>query len=61
MLTGHGNVETAVDAMKIGAIDFIEKPPDLNRLLISVRNAFKIKNLQSENSRLKKDLSKSTK
>ena len=58
MLTGHGNVETAVDAMKIGAFDFIEKPPDLNRLLISVRNAFKIKNLQSENSRLKKRLIK---
>ena len=58
MLTGHGNVETAVDAMKLGAFDFIEKPPDLNRLLISVRNAFKIRSLQSENSRLKKKLVK---
>ena len=58
MLTGHGNIETAVDAMKVGAYDFIEKPPDLNRLLISVRNAFKIKSLQSENSRLKKKLVK---
>jgi len=58
MLTGHGNVETAVSAMKLGAFDFIQKPPDLNRLLISVRNAFKIKNLQSENSRLKKRLIK---
>ena len=58
ILTGHGNIETAVDAMKIGAYDFIEKPPDLNRLLISVRNAFKIKTLQSENFRLKKRLLK---
>ena len=39
LLTGHGNVDTAVNAMKIGAFDFIEKPPDLNRLLISIRNA----------------------
>ena len=58
MLTGHGNIETAVESMKIGAYDFIEKPPDLNRLLISVRNAFKIRNLQNENSRLKKKLVK---
>ena len=58
MLTGHGNIETAVDSMKIGAYDFIEKPPDLNRLLISVRNAFKIRNLQNENTRLKKKLVK---
>ena len=58
MLTGHGNIETAVEAMKIGAYDFIEKPPDLNRLLISIKNAFKIKNLQSENNRLKKRLIK---
>ena len=58
MLTGHGNIETAVDSMKIGAYDFIEKPPDLNRLLISVRNALKIRKLQSENTRLKKKLVK---
>jgi two-component system nitrogen regulation response regulator NtrX len=58
ILTGHGNIETAVDAMKIGAYDFIEKPPDLNRLLISVRNAFKIRTLQSENINLKKRLVK---
>ena len=58
ILTGHGNIETAVDAMKIGAYDFIEKPPDLKRLLISVRNDFKIKTLQSENFRLKKRLLK---
>ena len=58
MLTGHGNIQTAVDTMKIGAYDFIEKPPDLNRLLISVRNALKIRKLQSENTRLKKKLVK---
>ena len=58
MLTGHGNIQTAVDAMKIGAYDFIEKPPDLNRLLISVRNALKMRKLQSENTRLKKKLVK---
>ena len=45
MLTGHGNVETAVSAMKLGAFDFIQKPPDLNRLLISVRNALNSKKL----------------
>ncbi|NBR73665.1 MAG: sigma-54-dependent Fis family transcriptional regulator, partial [Flavobacteriia bacterium] len=39
MLTGHGNVETAVEAMKLGAYDFIPKPPDLNRLLTAVRHA----------------------
>ena len=54
MLTGHGNVETAVHAMKIGAYDFIPKPPDLNRLLISVRNAIASKHLIKENVRLKK-------
>ena len=45
MLTGHGNVSTAVEAMKSGAYDFISKPPDLNRLLTAVRNALEIKNL----------------
>ena len=39
MLTGHGNINTAVEAMKMGAYDFISKPPDLNRLITSVRNA----------------------
>lgn len=58
MLTGHGNVETAVHAMKIGAYDFIPKPPDLNRLLISVRNAIASKHLIKENVRLKKKIGK---
>jgi len=53
MLTGHGNIETAVNAMKIGAFDFISKPPDLNRLLISIRNAIQNKNLSDQNVFLK--------
>ena len=53
MLTGHGNVETAVEAMKLGAYDFISKPPDLNRLLTSVRHALENKSLRIENTRLK--------
>ncbi len=58
MLTGHGNVSTAVEAMKLGAYDFISKPPDLNRLLTAVRNALQIKNLVSENNSLKKRIAK---
>ena len=54
MLTGHGNVETAVEAMKLGAYDFISKPPDLNRLLTSVRHALENKSLRSENKKLKR-------
>jgi len=53
MLTGHGNIETAVEAMKLGAYDFISKPPDLNRLLNSVRHALENKSLRSENTKLK--------
>jgi len=53
MLTGHGNVETAVKAMKLGAYDFISKPPDLNRLLNSVRHALENKSLRIENTKLK--------
>jgi DNA-binding NtrC family response regulator len=58
MLTGHGNVSTAVEAMKSGAYDFISKPPDLNRLLTAVRNALQIKNLVLENKNLKKRIAK---
>ena len=58
MLTGHGNVSTAVEAMKSGAYDFISKPPDLNRLLTAVRNALQIKNLVLENKSLKKRIAK---
>ena len=57
LLTGHGNVDTAVNAMKIGAYDFIEKPPDLNRLLISIRNALTNKKLSDQNIILKSKVS----
>ena len=59
MLTGHGNINTAVEAMKIGAYDFISKPPDLNRLITSVRNAVENNKLKSENKKLKKRVNKS--
>ena len=59
MLTGHGNINTAVEAMKIGAFDFISKPPDLNRLITSLRNAIENNKLKSENKKLKKRVNKS--
>ena len=59
MLTGHGNINTAVEAMKVGAYDFISKPPDLNRLITSVRNAVENNKLKSENKKLKKRVNKS--
>ena len=58
MLTGHGNIETAVESMKIGAYDFISKPPDLNRLITSVRNALEKKELVTENKILRKKVAK---
>ena len=58
MLTGHGNVQTAVEAMKLGAYDFISKPPDLNRLLTSVKNALENKSLRIENKKLRRKISK---
>ena len=54
MLTGHGNVETAVESMKLGAYYFISKPPDLNRLLTAVRHAIENKTLKNENLKLKR-------
>ena len=54
MLTGHGNIETAVEAMKLGAYDFISKPPDLNRLLTAVNHAIENKTLRKENLKLKR-------
>jgi len=56
MLTGHGNIETAVEAMKLGAYDFISKPPDLNRLLTAVRHALENKSLRNENKKLKREV-----
>jgi len=60
MISGHGNIETAVDAVKKGAFDFIQKPLDLNRLLVTVRNALDKKALVAETKILKKKLGKST-
>jgi two-component system, NtrC family, nitrogen regulation response regulator NtrX len=56
MISGHGNVETAVEATRLGAVDFIEKPPDLNRLLVSVRGALDRGQLQTENRRMRQAL-----
>jgi DNA-binding NtrC family response regulator len=56
MLTGHGNVETAVEAMKLGAYDFISKPPDLNRLITAARHALENKSLRNENKKLKREV-----
>ena len=58
MLPGHGNVETAVESMKLGAYDFISKPPDLYRLITSVRNALEKKELVTENKILRKKVAK---
>lgn len=58
MISGHGTIDTAVDAIKKGAFDFIQKPPDLNRLLITVRNALDRQSLNTENKALKKAVSK---
>jgi DNA-binding NtrC family response regulator len=58
MVSAHGNIETAVDATKKGAFDFISKPPDLNRLLVSVRNALDKSTLVVETKTLKKKISK---
>jgi two-component system nitrogen regulation response regulator NtrX len=53
ILSGHGTVKTAVDAVKLGAFDFIEKPPESDRILIAVRNALGQKKLSDENRRLR--------
>jgi DNA-binding NtrC family response regulator len=58
MISGHGDLETAVNTMRLGAFDYISKPPDLNRLLNTVRNALDRKTLIVENKRLKKKVSK---
>lgn len=58
MISGHGDLETAVQCMKMGAFDYLSKPPDLNRLLTAVKNGLERKKLKSENVRLRKKLSK---
>ncbi len=58
MISGHGDLDTAVNTMRLGAFDYISKPPDLNRLLNTVRNALDRKELVVENKALKKKVSK---
>lgn len=58
MISGHGNIDTAVEAIKKGAYDFIEKPLDLNRLLITIRNAMDKSTLVTETKNLKKKVNK---
>jgi len=60
MISGHGNIDTAVEAIKKGAFDFIEKPLDLNRLLITIRNALNKSNLITETRVLKKKVGKTS-
>ena len=59
MISGHGDLDTAVQTMRLGAFDYISKPPDLNRLLTTVRNALDRKELVVANKRLKKKVSTS--
>lgn len=58
MISGHGDLDTAVNTMRLGAFDYISKPPDLNRLLNTVRNALDKKELVVENKRLKRKVGK---
>ncbi len=57
MISGHGTIEAAVEATKLGAFDFIEKPPDLNRLLVTVRNALDRGQLETQNRRMRQAIS----
>lgn len=60
MISGHGTIKIAVEATKDGAFDFLEKPPDLNRLLTSIRNALQSSELVRENKQIRKELHGST-
>lgn len=60
MISAHGTIETAVDATKKGAYDFLQKPPDLNRLLLTVKNALDKSSLVTETKVLKKKITKTT-
>jgi DNA-binding NtrC family response regulator len=59
MISGHGDLETAVECMRLGAFDYLSKPPDLNRLLTTAKNGLERKKIKAENKRLKKRLVKS--
>src|SRR5690625_5055132 len=56
LISGHGNIEIAVEATKKGGYDFLEKPPDLNRLLVSIRNALENSKLISSNRKMRGEL-----
>ena len=58
MISGHGNIETAVEAIKNGAYDFIEKPLDLNRILVTIKNALEKSDLIEETKVLKTQIKK---
>jgi two-component system nitrogen regulation response regulator NtrX len=58
MISGHGDIDTAVETMRLGAFDYISKPPDLNRLLTAVRNALEKQTLLVENTLLKQKVAK---
>lgn len=58
MISGHGTIETAVDAVKKGAYDYVAKPPDLNRLLITIRNAIDKNSLSKETKTLKRKINR---
>lgn len=60
MISGHGTIKIAVEATKLGAFDFLEKPPDLNRLLISIRNGLNSSDLIKENKQIRSELFGST-
>lgn len=60
VISGHGNISTAVDAVKKGAFDFISKPPDLNRLLITIRNAMDKGSLVTETKQLRKRIARNS-
>ena len=59
MISGHGDIDTAVETVKKGAFDYISKPPDLNRMLITIRNAMDKSNLVAETKVLKKRIKRS--
>lgn len=59
MISGHGNVDTAIEAVKKGAFDYIPKPPDLNKLLITIKNALDVKELREETKILKSKIQRS--
>ena len=60
MISAHGNIETAVEATKIGAFDFIQKPPDLNKMLVTIKNALDKSNLVQETKKLRKKVTVSS-